>query len=253
MPHVWTATPDMKRQQTNIGSLLIPLNWKLKSSGKLFLCPQFLSVKRAAVGLLTPDSPWLSRVRDVSQQKPLWWHIFSLCRLRRRRWHSSWGRSGGGGSKRFILRRCCASTSIDVPSGVSQWGGRPACCGRCFSQYVASLPLQHVAASAVAVSLEGRTRTGLFFFFFLFFLFHAIYAVPALPLEVRLELIRLVSIAPRPLSQHATAAAASFKTGVGGGNAFRSRQPEGGFSICATLLLSFFFDSSNCCAHISTE
>lgn len=91
----------------------------------------------------------------------------------------------------------------------------------------------------MAVSLEGRTCTGLFFFFFLFFLFHAIYAVPALPLEVRLELIRLVSIAPRPLSQHATAAAASFKTGVGGGNAFRSRQPEGGFSICATLL--FFF------------
>lgn len=92
---------------------------------------------------------------------------------------------------------------------------------------------------AVAVSLEGRTRTGLFFFFFLF---PAIYAVPALPLEVGLELIRLVSIAPRPLSQHATAAAASFKTGVGGGgDAFRSRQPEGGFSICATLLLSFFF------------
>lgn len=63
---------------------------------------------------------------------------------------------------------------------------------------------------AVAVSLEGRTRTGLFFFFF--FLFPAIYAVPALPLEVGSELIRLVSIAPRPLSQHATAAAASFKT-----------------------------------------
>lgn len=79
-----------------------------------------------------------------------------------------------------------------------------------FPQYAASLPLQHVAASGGGGLSGGEDTHRLVFLFF--FLFPAIYAVPALPLEVGSELIRLVSIAPRPLSQHATAAAASFKT-----------------------------------------
>lgn len=80
------------------------------SSGKLFIAltvSEFKTCRRWAADTLGEP------LEELSPQKPLWWHIFSVCRLRQTRSH--W--SCGGGTKRFILTRYHASTSMNVASG----------------------------------------------------------------------------------------------------------------------------------------